>query len=358
MNRANHCFVALCMLVSSCLIPVMVFGHHSAVGRFDPLASMQIEGEITRVHWRNPHAQITLDVTEEDGTTTKWLLEAGVPNQLRRFGLERSTLKVGDRVKVAGWPPVTPKREMFVSNILSPTGEEWLFHPHAKEIWTAREASDRSFFKAKQGDASRPELGIFRVWSFTTESPFLFPQSLNPKLTSQFPLTESARASVEGFDGAKDNPLNDCRPKGMPLIMETPAPVEFVQSGENIRLLIEEYDLVREIHMGSDADKTKGEASLLGYSVGRWEDLKLIVTTTHINWGWFDQGGIPLTEQAEVLERFTLAEDGSRLDYTITVTDESTFTEPVTFERYFLYVPGETIMKFDCDASQNSSIMD
>ncbi len=46
-------------------------------------------------------------------------------------------------------------------------------------------------------------------------------------------------------------------------------------------------------------------------------------------------------------EVFMPAEDGSRLDYTITVTDPVNFTEPVTLERYRLHVPGVDILRFD-----------
>ena len=44
-----------------------------------------------------------------------------------------------------------------------------------------------------------------------------------------------------------------------------------------------------------------------------------------------------------ILERFTLAADGSRLDYTLAVTDPVNFTEPVILEKHWLYHPEITV---------------
>jgi hypothetical protein len=47
-------------------------------------------------------------------------------------------------------------------------------------------------------------------------------------------------------------------------------------------------------------------------------------------------------------ERFALAPDGSRLDYTLTITDPGTFTAPVTMESYRVWRPGATIERYAC----------
>jgi hypothetical protein len=47
-------------------------------------------------------------------------------------------------------------------------------------------------------------------------------------------------------------------------------------------------------------------------------------------------------------EHFTASEDGNRLDFTISVTDPATFTEPVTLKKYWTYRPGEKIQPFNC----------
>ncbi|MDH3507470.1 MAG: hypothetical protein OEQ25_10060, partial [Gammaproteobacteria bacterium] len=88
--------------------------------------------------------------------------------------------------------------------------------------------------------------------------------------------------------------------------------------------------------------------SPLGYSVGRWVDGDLIVTTMHVNSLQLGRDGIPLSEDVEMLERFSLSADEQRLDYALTITDPATFTEPVTLTSHWVWRPGETIKPYDC----------
>jgi hypothetical protein len=71
------------------------------------------------------------------------------------------------------------------------------------------------------------------------------------------------------------------------------------------------------------------------------------VRTTRIDWPWFDNGGTPQSTDVEIVERFTLSEDQSRLDFEITVTDPGTFVQPAVLRGYWLAL-GETILRYDC----------
>lgn len=88
--------------------------------------------------------------------------------------------------------------------------------------------------------------------------------------------------------------------------------------------------------------------SLLGHSTGRWYGRTLVVRTDHIDWPHFDTVGVPLSEEAVVTERFTLSQDGKRLNYRIQVADPQTFVEPIVFEKYWLSVPGTTVNPYEC----------
>ena len=63
-----------------------------------------------------------------------------------------------------------------------------------------------------------------------------------------FPFTEAAIAARDNWDPA-DNFAERCEPEGMPRIMRNPHAFEFVDSGSEISLISELYDLVRIIHM-------------------------------------------------------------------------------------------------------------
>src|SRR5690606_18142503 len=139
-------------------------------------------------------------------------------------------------------------------------------------------------------------------WTFSGAAgptAFLFPESIDRNYDlNNYPLTAAAKAAVAAFDPATDNPTNDCTPKGMPLIMEQPLPLQIVDRGDRIELVIEEYDLTRVIHLDRSEAPEGTPRTPLGYSTGYWEGETLVARTTHISWPHFDQAGIPQSEQS------------------------------------------------------------
>jgi hypothetical protein len=330
---------------------VAVQAHHSFFGRFDTTTTIELEGMVTEVLWRNPHAHFTLEVVQ-DGEVIEWDLESGSPTLMTRAGVPPNAVKVGQRIRVAANPPVTDKLEAFATNVLLPSGEELVLQTGATPKFRDQVTGDFSYRFRTAGDRSRPELGLFRIWTFSGAAgptSFLFPESINRNYDLEnYPLTDAARAAIAAFDPATDNPTNDCTPKGMPLIMEQPLPLQIVDRGDSIELVIEEYDLTRVIHMNRSQAPAETERTPLGYSTGHWEGETLVVRTTHVSWPHFDQAGIPQSEQSILTERFTAVEDGSELEYVLIVDDPVNFTAPVTLTKTLLYVPEVEMLPFDC----------
>jgi hypothetical protein len=344
MNRWLITFVALVLLA-----PGLAFAHHSAAGRFDTASVMEMEGRITAVHWRSPHVEYTLDAVDDAGAHVTWMLEAAAPSTLVRSGLSAGTIEAGDEVRVAGWPPLTDKKEMFLQNVLLSTGDELLLWVTARSRWSDEQANDFAFWRRTEGDPSQPELGIFRVWSSSLALPMLF--GLSATEANSYPLTAAARDGVREFARSGENlAARGCTPKGMPLMMEQPYPFEFSRDGGDIVLHLEEYDAVRTIHMDREVPPADAEPSPLGYSVGRWDGETLVVTTTRLNWPWFNQSGIPQSPEAMLVERFTPTANGSRLSYELTATDPVNFTEPVIRSKQWLYLPDQGVRPYECEA--------
>jgi hypothetical protein len=309
---------------------------------------MEIEGELMEVRWVNPHGLLKVR-TVDKGKVVVWELETAGASQMSRSGVLPEYLTVGDKVRVAGWPPITAKREIHATNLLTSSGRELILFRGAAPKFANRPTGNYDYARKRDGDNSRPDLGLFRIWSFTALGSFLLPEDINTTFNlNTYPMTDAAKRSVAKFDRVKDNPTLNCRAKGMPMIMENPYPFAISKKGNDIQIQIEEYDLVRTIHMNQTAAPRGMKPSPLGYSVGRREGATLVVTTTQINYPWFDQAGIPQSEQSALVERFTPTADGSRLDYTVTVTDSVNFTKPVTLSRYWLDL-GETIVPYNCE---------
>ena len=127
--------------------------------------------------------------------------------------------------------------------------------------------------QARDGDASRPDLGLFRTWSTGAVNGVLFPEAVQANFDfSRYPLTPSALDALDAFDFATDDPTADCTPKGMPTIMEQPYPMEVVDRGDTIELLIEEYDTRRVVHVrGASVEPTAVAAARRARSVTPWD---------------------------------------------------------------------------------------
>ena len=75
--------------------------HHSQ-SEFDSRAKVDVEGTVTLLEWKSPHAWVYLDVTDAKGEKVNWSFELPSPVTLMRRGWTRDSLKPGDRIKVAG----------------------------------------------------------------------------------------------------------------------------------------------------------------------------------------------------------------------------------------------------------------
>jgi Family of unknown function (DUF6152) len=339
-------FIAvLCFL----LVPLPAMTHHAVGGNYDSSKVIELEGEVVAVLWRNPHVQVTLRVNGENGEAQNWDMATTALSNMRRWQLPPEFIKIGEVVRVAGNPGLRNEHTMYIRNVLTTSGEEVLLGNNVEPIWTNKTIEMAASRRAGVGDKSAPELGIFRIWSTPDGIPMLIPRNFGKQPEYRAKLTDAARAAVDAFVWERDNPLKNCSPKGMPMIMEAPYPFEFVRDGENILWHDEEFDTVRTIHMAPNASADGQPDSLLGYSIGRWEgERTLVVTTTHMGWGHFDGLGVPITPEAVMVETFAMTPQGDRLDYSATVSDPAVFTEPVTLGKHWVYFTDAVVGKYDC----------
>lgn len=325
------------LALATTVVAPAVLAHHSTAlvyHRDGPL--IEVEGVITEVAWVNPHVRFQLRGTGADGVERLWEIESNSVSTVSRFGLTAELVAVGTRVKVAGNGGRQADNVLWLTNMMLPSGSEILFGSSVKPRWSQQTIGTDIRGAVAADTESR---GLFRVWTNAT-NPLVF-------WGDDLPLTPAALAARAAFDPLRDEPTANCAPKGMPFIMEQPYPLELVRDGDDILIRMEEYDTVRRIAMTGSAAGNR-ERTLLGVSHGRWDGAALVVTTTDIGYAWLNGTGIPLGPDATTEERFALNADGSRIDYTMTVTDAATFTRPVTFRKAWEWRPGEQLHPYEC----------
>ena len=326
---------------AAALLPFVATAHHSVAGTFDTSRLVEAEGVVTNLLWRNPHVRFSITATDGSDRIEQWVIEMTSLTTLRRRGVSDLRIDVGDTVRVAGNPAKDGSNQLYVRNLLTPNRSEIVLGNDGPR-WSEQALGTTGPGFGAAGDSSRPDLGIFRVWSTPINS-----GGLGGLWNTSYPLTAQAEAAAEAFNPATDAPTLNCAPKGMPTIMGQPYPMQILERDGNVVLMLEEYDTVRTIYLdGSEPEWA--ESRPLGYSVGRWEGNILIAETTGISWPHFNTSGIPLSDSVETVETFSLQEDGGRLDYTLTITDPATFTEPVVLDKSWLWLSAMTIEPFDC----------
>jgi hypothetical protein len=77
--------------------------HHAFATEFDANRPVFLRGKVSKVEWINPHSWFHIDVENEDGTMTTWMIEGGSPNALLRRGIDRNSLPVGSEIVVDGY---------------------------------------------------------------------------------------------------------------------------------------------------------------------------------------------------------------------------------------------------------------
>jgi hypothetical protein len=77
--------------------------HHAFSAEFDVNKPVKLRGIVAKVDMVNPHSWVYVDVKNDDGTTTQWMIEGGSPNVLIRRGFSKNALPKGTEVIFEGY---------------------------------------------------------------------------------------------------------------------------------------------------------------------------------------------------------------------------------------------------------------
>jgi hypothetical protein len=311
--------MALCCLAA----PLCAAAHHSSAFYGYSTDITELTGELKDVAWANPHVAFTLIVRDSSGKEAVWDLELpGSVYSHERRGIVPSLFKAGDKLTVAGNVAGRVERRFLVTNIRLVDDREIVVRERVGRRWAGPlfdEALDGSAEAVAR--AAKEGKRLFRVWSQPREG--------DAEEIGELPFRQEAIAARNAWNPL-DNFVTRCETPGMPDVMDSPYPIEFVDHGEWIELrAIGNYNLAtRTIRFENAPPPADPSSSPLGYSRATWEGDTLIVRTTEIDWPYFDNRGTPQSPNIEILERFALSADQSRLEYEMTVTDNTVFAQP------------------------------
>jgi hypothetical protein len=314
-------FAAVLLLI----FPAAVLGHHSRAEFAN--ASIEVEGVLTEVIWKNPHVALFLDVAAENGRVENWRIEGSTnPMGLMQSGVEADLFTIGERLRVVGSPSKF-REALLVNNILLANGTEVIMNPSVAAYWDGPYVGGNSQ-PPKEYAIDTANLGFFRVWHPVG----------NPMMKlNRFDYTEEALDARLSWD-LVDNPIVRCEQPGMPVPIFHPQPLLFTEEGENIIGLRHGYfDTQRTIYMDATLDPEDQPQSHLGFSQGRWEDENtLVIETTRINYPYFDFSGTSQSEDIKVIERYSLSEDMTQLNFEVDIDDPLALAQTASTDWQFM----------------------
>jgi Family of unknown function (DUF6152) len=106
--------------------------HHSLSGVYDIRKSGELTGVVTKVAFTNPHGAMHIEVGNDDGTKTEWILTTGSANTLSSLGFGQggpNTVLQGDIVTIGYFPARNGKPLGFIRSITLPNEKTIEFNP-------------------------------------------------------------------------------------------------------------------------------------------------------------------------------------------------------------------------------------
>lgn len=329
--------IARCLVVLTLISIGSASAHHSRAA-FNLDASIEVEGTLVELAWRNPHAFVVVEGLDENGNGKEWTFEGHSIAGLMRNGWNRNSFEIGERVVVEARPNRNPDRPFALLNHVTKADGETLYafsRPPESAPPPRRPISPSTDFSGTW----RPILNMRQTLVGGFEPP------------ADWPYTETGRAEVARFN-INEDPGLDCESYPMPRITRFPYNQRWERRGGSLVITHEQATTVRNITMSASAAVPETHVpDKNGYSVGEiQEDGTLVITTNGFaatKWG--SERGVSSSEQKVVIETYRLTEDGYGLELTYTITDPEYLTETVSLGRNFRLVPDYQFTDEPCD---------
>ncbi|HET9359187.1 MAG TPA: DUF6152 family protein [Vicinamibacterales bacterium] len=111
--------VGLAILSGFLMVGAGLQAHHAVAGVYDLNKEIVLEGRLKKLNFTNPHASIELSVPDKKvkGKVTDWILTTASVQTLTREGINKTSMKPGEVLKVTVLPARNGNPAGFIRNL-------------------------------------------------------------------------------------------------------------------------------------------------------------------------------------------------------------------------------------------------
>jgi len=161
------------------------------------------------------------------------------------------------------------------------------------------------------------------------------------------PLTPLGAEDFKNYDPVKFDYTGHCLPAGLTRLVNTPMPMEIVQTPKKTVFLFEGFSSYIVVPTDGRKHTKDPDPTWYGESIGWYEGDTLVVDSIGFNEKTrLDTIGHGHSDHLHVIQRYTRT-DAKTLAFEITVEDPKMYSKPFTNKRTFRLNPGE-LMEYSC----------
>jgi len=178
------------------------------------------------------------------------------------------------------------------------------------------------------------------------------------KGASPLPFTPSGAEKFKNYDPAKFDYTGRCLPQGLTRSMNSPFPIQVVQTPATFAVLYEAWNVFHIVPTDGRTFPNKDiDPTWMGTSFGHWEGDTLVVETRAFNDKTnLDTVGHPHSDQMKITETYRRT-DANHITYEVIIDDPQTYTKPWKNTRTFTLRRDWDIMEYSCEEN-NKDFLD
>jgi hypothetical protein len=159
--------------------------------------------------------------------------------------------------------------------------------------------------------------------------------------------------------GLPTDPTASCKPGGMPRIMTSPYPMEYIIQPHRVTIMFELSNQIRRIWTDGRKHPTGDdlEVTYRGDSIGHWEGDTLVIDTVGMKGDTvYDVTAAPHSDKLHVTERIRRISQ-TQMEDILTVEDPVAFTKPWVVRRLYDLKPDWNIEEYVCEDNNRNPIL-